>query len=48
MQEKLRETKEDAESTRGPVQDALRVVIPMMEDQLDILEDVLLLLDESN
>lgn len=45
MENKLLETKEDAESSRGPVQDALRIVIPMMEDQLQIQKSILIMLE---
>jgi hypothetical protein len=43
MEKKLAETKDDAKFNRGPVNDALQVVIPMMEDQLQITKDLLAL-----
>lgn len=47
METKLRETKEDAQFTRGPLQDSLRVVVPMMEDQLDLSKKLLELLHNT-
>lgn len=38
MREKLDETLDDAQHTRSPLSDALRVVIPMMQDQLKLME----------
>lgn len=38
---KLKETLEDAYSTRGNLSDALRVVIPMMQDQYRIMTEIL-------
>lgn len=42
MERKLAETKDAAEWTAGPVRDVLRIVIPMMEDQLAITREVYL------
>ncbi len=44
METKLDETKDNAKFNRGPVNDALQVVIPMMEDQLQLMRDMLDLL----
>ena len=41
MQKKLEETRDSFSYNRGPVNDVMRVVIPMMEDQLKILRAML-------
>lgn len=41
MEQKLKETKESSAKNTGPVNDALQVVIPMMEDQIVILRGIL-------
>jgi len=40
MEDKLDETKESVSYNRGPVNDAMKVVIPMMRDQLDLMRDI--------
>jgi hypothetical protein len=44
LETKLEETRSAAVHQRGPVTDALMVVIPMMEDQLALLREVLKLI----
>lgn len=41
MQKKLEETQDSFSYNKGPVNDALRIVIPMMQDQLKILRTIL-------
>jgi hypothetical protein len=40
LEDKLKETKESAAWTKGPVNDAMKLVIPMMHDQLQLMRDV--------
>lgn len=46
MKQKLQETRESAEFSAGPVRDALRIVIPMMEDQLQLMDFMLDLMED--
>lgn len=41
MTEKLKDTKDQAEFSRGPVSDALEAVVPMMEDMVEIMRAIL-------
>ncbi len=40
MGQKLKDTMEAVNYSRGPVRDTMQLVIPMMEDQLEILEKI--------
>jgi hypothetical protein len=46
MHFKLEETKSAANFTRGPVKDVMNVIIPIFDDQLDLLREVLTLIKE--
>lgn len=41
METKLEETREFATWNSGPVNDALKIIVPMMKDQLDLMRDIL-------
>lgn len=41
METALKETTDSLKWTSGPVEDSLKVVIPMMEDQLSIMKGLL-------
>jgi len=40
METKLQQTKDDLTGQRGPVIDALKVVLPMQEDTVKILREI--------
>lgn len=42
MEKKLEETLDSAGYTRGPVNDALKVVIPILQDQNKLMRKILL------
>lgn len=41
MAKKLEETKDVSAFSAGPVNDSVKIIVPMMEDMLDIVRDVL-------
>lgn len=41
MENKLEETRDSIEWNHGPVRDAVKIVIPMMEDNIKILKAIL-------
>lgn len=47
MQKNLLDTKDSAKWSKGPVNDAIQVMVPMMEDQIKIIQGLLDLMEDS-
>lgn len=47
MRKNLLDTKDSAKWAKGPVNDAIQIMVPMLEDQINIIQGVLDLMNDT-